>query len=81
MLVSSLIEACYGRRISRIKQVIAAIAVPKSMAEALRADAASPALEIVGRYLDANNEAFEIPISIHPAGRPTVSTELMRSKE
>ncbi len=81
LLVSSLIEARHGRRIARIKQFIDAIPVPESMAEALRAEAGSPALKIVRRYLDANNEAFELSVSVHPAGRLTVSTDLKRSRE
>ncbi len=81
MLVSSLIEARYGRRIARIQQVIDAIPVPNSMAEALRAEAGSPALKIVRRYLDANNDAFELSVSVHPAGRLTVSTDLKRSRD
>lgn len=81
VLVSSLIEARYGRRIARIQQVIDATPVPKSMAEALRAEAGSPALKIVRRYLDAGNEAFELSVSIHPAGRLTVSTDLKRSRD
>jgi DNA-binding GntR family transcriptional regulator len=81
VLISSLIESRHGRRIARIQQVIDATPVPKSMAEALKADAGSPALKIVRRYLDAANEAFEMSISIHPAGRLTVSTDLKRSKD
>jgi GntR family transcriptional regulator len=81
VLISSLIESRHGRRIARLQQVIDATAVPKSMAEALKADVGSPALKIVRRYLDAANEAFQMSVSIHPAGRLTVSTDLKRSKE
>ncbi|HEV8693253.1 MAG TPA: GntR family transcriptional regulator [Lysobacter sp.] len=81
VLISSLIEARYGRRIARIQQIIDATAVPKTMAEALKAEPGSPALKIVRRYLDAANEAFELSVSVHPAGRLTVSTDLKRSRE
>jgi GntR family transcriptional regulator len=81
VLISSLIEARYGRRIARIQQIIDATAVPKTMAETLKAEPGSPALKIVRRYLDAANEAFELSVSIHPAGRLTVSTDLKRSRE
>lgn len=80
-LVSSLIESRHGRRIARIQQVVDAAAVPEAMAQALQADAGSPALKIVRRYLDAANEAFEISLSIYPAGRLSLSTELKRSRE
>jgi GntR family transcriptional regulator len=81
VLISSLVESRHGRRIARIQQVIDAAPVPKAIAEALKADAGSPALKIVRRYLDAANEAFELSVSIHPAGRLTVSTDLKRSKD
>jgi DNA-binding GntR family transcriptional regulator len=81
VLISSLIESRYGRRIARIQQVIDATAVPKTMAEALKAEPGSPALKVLRRYMDAANEAFELSVSIHPAGRLTVSTDLKRSRE
>jgi DNA-binding GntR family transcriptional regulator len=81
VLISSLIESRYGRRIARIQQVIDATAVPKTMAEALKAEPGSPALKVLRRYMDASNEAFELSVSIHPAGRLTVSTDLKRSRE
>lgn len=80
-LISALVEARHGRRIARIRQVIDATAVPEAMADALQAEAGSPALEVVRRYLDAAGEAFVMSVSIHPAGRLTVSTELSRSKD
>jgi GntR family transcriptional regulator len=81
VLISSLIESRFGRRIARIKQAVDAIAVPKTMAEVLKVEAGSPALKIVRRYLDGANEAFEISVSVYPAGRLTLSTELKRSRE
>lgn len=80
VLVSSLIEAKYGRRIARIRQVVDAIAVPDEIAEQLQAEAGSPALRIVRRYLDSSNQAFEISVSVYPAGRLSLSTDLERSK-
>lgn len=81
VLISSLVESRHGRRIARIQQIIDAAPVPKAMSEVLKADAGSPALKIVRRYFDAANEAFELSVSIHPAGRLTLSTDLKRSKD
>ncbi len=81
VLISSLIETRYGRRIAHIRQIVDAIAVPAEKAKALQAEPGSPALKIVRRYLDAANEAFEITVSMYPAGRLTLSTELKRSRE
>ena len=80
-LISSLIETRYGRRIARIRQDIDAMAVPKSLADELKVEAGSPALKVVRRYLDAADDAFEISVSVHPAGRFTVSMDLNRSRE
>jgi GntR family transcriptional regulator len=81
VLISSLVEERHGRRIARIQQSVDATTVPKSMAEALKVEAGSPALKIVRRYIDAANDAFELSMSIHPAGRMTLYTELKRGKE
>lgn len=81
VLISSLIEARYGRRIARIRQDVQAIALGKAQAEELRADAHSPALKITRRYLDSAGEAFEISVSVHPADRFTFSMQMDRSKE
>jgi GntR family transcriptional regulator len=81
VLISSLIETRYGRRIARIRQIVDAVAVPAEKADALRAEPGSPALKIVRRYLDRANEAFEITVSLYPAGRLSLSTDLKRSRE
>lgn len=78
-LISSLIEAQYGRRIAEIQQNIQAIKVPERMARALRIDSGAVALRIVRRYLDAAGGAFEVSISVHPAERFSVSMRLRRS--
>jgi GntR family transcriptional regulator len=80
-LISSLIEARYGRRIARIRQDIKAISLPKALAEELMADAGSPALQVVRHYLDLNDEDFEISVSVHPADRFILSMEMRRTRE
>lgn len=81
LLVSALIEMRYGRRIARIQQDIHAVSMPKKLGEELSADAGSPALKIVRRYLDSAEEAFEITVSVHPADRFTFSMQMERSRE
>lgn len=80
-LISSLIEARYGRRIARIRQDIRAVALPREHAEDLRAEAASPALKVIRRYLDDADTVFEISVSLHPADRFTFSMEMRRSRD
>lgn len=79
-LVSSLIEARYGRSIARIQQKVEALCLPKTMAAELGADAGAAALKVTRRYLDAADDVFEISVSIHPADRFTIEMELRRSR-
>ena len=78
-LISSLIESRYGRRIARIRQDVRAVSLPPALAELLKAEPGSPALQLVRHYLDASNEAFEISVTTHPADRFTFSMQMERS--
>jgi DNA-binding GntR family transcriptional regulator len=80
-LISSLIEARYGRRIARIRQDVRAVSMSKSIAALLKAEEGGLALQIVRRYLDAADEAFEISVTTHPADRFTFSMQMERSRE
>jgi DNA-binding GntR family transcriptional regulator len=80
-LVSSLIETRYGRRIARIRQDVRAVSLSPTLAELLKAEAGSPALQIVRHYLDAGGEAFEISVTTHPADRFTFSMQMERSRD
>jgi DNA-binding GntR family transcriptional regulator len=80
-LVVTLVEARHGRHAAEIRQDIAVSAVPARMSGALQAEAGSPALRIVRRYLDPDGTAFEISDSIHPAGRFTASSRLQRHRQ
>ncbi|HSI60123.1 MAG TPA: GntR family transcriptional regulator [Ideonella sp.] len=80
-LVSTLIEARYGRRIAQIRQDIQAVSVPAALAGELQVAAGSAALKIVRRYFDTSREAFEITVTLHPAERFTYSVQLHRARE
>ncbi len=80
-LISSLIEARYGRRIARIQQDVQAIAIGKALGDELHAEAGSPALQITRRYLDSAATAFEISVSVHPADRFTFSMQMDRARD
>lgn len=79
MLISSLIEERYGRRIAEIRQEIRAVSIDEKMAAALQVPVGSSALKIIRWYLDASGQAFEISVSVHPADRFAVSMQLKRS--
>ncbi len=80
-LISALIETHHGRRIASIQQEISAVMLSPELAESLKAEALSPALQIVRRYLDTSNVAFEISVTTHPADRFTFSMQMDRSRE
>lgn len=79
MLVSSLIEKRYGRRIAQIRQEIRAVAVPANMASALQTEPNTPGLKIIRWYQDAAGQVFEMSVSVHPSERFAVSMHLQRS--
>lgn len=79
-LISSLIEARYGRSIARIRQEVQGLCLPKQLAGELQAEAGSAALKVIRRYLDSADEMFEISVSTHPADRFTFAMEMTRSR-
>jgi len=79
-LISSLVEERYGRSIARIVQEIQAVSLPAELAGELKAEAGSPALRIIRRYIDAAGSVFEISRSIHPGNRFTFCLEMNRSR-
>ena len=81
VLISALIESRYGRRIAEIRQDVRPVLLSTKLATELKAEAGSPALEIVRHYLDQAGEAFEISVTIHPADRFTFSLRLRRNRE
>lgn len=80
-LIGSLIEERHGRRIAEVHQDIAAVPLPDRLAVPLQAEANSPALRVVRRYIDPEGEVFEISDTVHPGDRFTASSRLRRGRE
>ena len=80
VLISSMIESRFGRRIAEVRQTIEAATVPEALAEPLRVEPGSPALKIVRHYLDEAGEVFEVSISVHPVGRFRFTMRLKRDR-
>ena len=80
VLISSLIESRYGRRIAQIQQDVKASLLPERLAKPLKARAGAPALKIVRRYIDQAGSAFKLTVSTHPADRFKFSVRLNREK-
>ena len=81
VLISSLIESRFGRRIAEIRQEIQAVLLPAKLAEELGAEAGTAALKIIRRYVDHAGETFEISVTIHPADRFAFTIRLQRERE
>jgi len=79
-LISSLIEARFGRRIAEVRQTIEAVGVPKSVAPELKVEEGSPALKVVRHYADQGGQVFEISVTIHPQQRFRLSMRLKRER-
>ena len=80
MLISSLIEDRYGRHITEIQQDVRGCLIDdRALAKELNVETGSAGLRIVRRYYDADGEAFEGSVAIHPADRYAVSMLLRRS--
>lgn len=80
-LVAALVAARHGRHAAEIRQDISVATVTERVAPALRAEPGTPALRIIRRYLDHAGIAFEISDSLHPAGRFTASSVLLRDRD
>jgi DNA-binding GntR family transcriptional regulator len=78
VLISSLIEQRYGRRMVEIRQDVQATLIPEQLAEVLEVEERTAALRIVRRYFDATGKIFEATVTVHPADRFTVSTRMRR---
>lgn len=78
VLISTLIEWRYGRRVAEIRQEVQAVLVPAKLASELQVETGTPALRILRHYVDPAGEAFEISVTVHPADRFTFSMRLRR---
>jgi DNA-binding GntR family transcriptional regulator len=80
MLISALIEDRYGRHIAEIQQDVRGCLIDdRALAKELNVAPGSAGLRIVRRYYDADGEAFEGSVAIHPADRFSLSMLLRRS--
>ncbi|WP_257216525.1 GntR family transcriptional regulator [Allopusillimonas soli] len=79
-LISALIEAHYGLRITCVKQDIGACLLQGKVAGILEAKDGSPGLFILRQYLDAAQKLVAVSTSHHPADRYQFSTTLVRQK-
>ncbi len=77
-LISSFVAERTGQRIARIKQDVAAVLIDRRLSTLLIEEAGTPALRIIRHYLDDDDALFVASVSIHPASRFRVSSNLER---
>lgn len=79
VLVATLLETHYGRRVAQVRQDVQATLVPPELAAPLQAAVGSAALRIVRRYLDDQGRLIDLSITLHPADRYIFSVQLDRA--
>lgn len=72
------IEVLYGERVAEVKQTLRAASIDPAIADGLKAQADTPALEIERIYKGVNDRVIEIAFSIHPLDRFSYSMTLHR---
>ncbi len=76
--IGHLIEEHYGETIQEIRQRIAAVAIPESLADSLTADSGGPALRVDRWYVGRAEHVFEYTVSVSPADRNPFTMRLRR---
>ncbi|MGV3633603.1 MAG: GntR family transcriptional regulator [Pseudorhodoplanes sp.] len=76
--VFTLLEQHFGVVLTRLEQEISAVAIDDKHAAELDAEAGSPGLFVLRRYFDPADDLYQIAISLYPADRFTMKTQLLR---
>jgi GntR family transcriptional regulator len=72
------IERLYGDRVERARIDILASRVSAEQAGPLQVVEDTPAITLIRRYADANDNVFEVTVSVHPEGRYMYSLDFKR---
>lgn len=76
--VFTLLEQHFGVTLARLEQEISAVPIDEKHAAELGAEPGSPGLFVLRRYFDPADELYQIAISLYPADRFTMKTQLLR---
>lgn len=76
--IFTLLEQHSGVILTRLEQEISAVMIDDKHAAALETEPGSPGLFVLRRYFDPADELYEIAISLYPADRFTMKTQLLR---
>ena len=76
--IFTLLERHLGVTLTRLEQEISAVAIDDKHAAELDAKPGSPGLFVLRRYFDPADELYQVAISLYPADRFTMKTQLLR---
>jgi DNA-binding GntR family transcriptional regulator len=76
--IFTLLERHFGVTLTRLEQEISSVAIDEKHAAELETGAGSPGLFVLRRYFDPADELYQIAISLYPADRFTMKTQLLR---
>ena len=76
--IFTLLEQHFGVVLTRLEQEISAVAIDDKHAAELDAEVGSPGLFVLRRYFDPADDLYQIAISLYPADRFTMKTQLLR---
>jgi DNA-binding GntR family transcriptional regulator len=76
--IFTLLERHFGITLTRLEQEISSVAIDAKHAAELETGAGSPGLFVLRRYFDPADELYQIAISLYPADRFTMKTQLLR---
>jgi DNA-binding GntR family transcriptional regulator len=76
--IFTLLERHFGITLTRLEQEISAVAIDDKHAVELDATPGSPGLFVLRRYFDPADDVYQIAISLYPADRFTMKTQLLR---
>ena len=79
-VIAGLIEQRYGRAIALVEQQVRAVLLTAPMAQALKAEAGSPGLQIIRHYREENGDLMAVSETVHPDDRFTLVTQLRRDR-
>jgi GntR family transcriptional regulator len=78
--VFPLIEDLFGASIVEVHQEIAAVLISPELADRLKIDAGTPALEVRRTYKTSDGEVAQVTINTHPASRFRHSMTMRRAR-
>jgi DNA-binding GntR family transcriptional regulator len=77
--IHELIEARFGVKVLQVEQELAAVPLSDTQAAQLGETDQTPGLQILRRYIGADEQPFQISVSVHPGSRFTYRMQVCRA--